>query len=202
MILFDNMAIMSATRDAAGTLTPALCRAARSYLGWTIGEFAASAGVGVSTIISFESGQRRPMAANLAAIARTFAGAGVTFTERSGTDGRGFKSTRSGEALRDMLMLGALKESHSERLGKMQARVEQFLMESKEFHAALSGQHDISSRVRTDMDTLRNVVDREIVRRARLQLADESTQLLAGVTDYLHQYAVSARAHERLNPQR
>lgn len=177
---------MLQTLNARQNLTPALCRGARGVLGWTIEEFANTAGVSVSTVVSFESGQRAPMAANLGAMALAFSNAGVVFTGKAGADGRGFKITKSAEALRDVLMIGALKASNKERLNKMEARVERYQTESKEFHESIPGRRsDVSGHVRSDLDTLRNAVDREIERHRLLRLDDQGVRFLESVMDYL-----------------
>src|SRR5450756_2204681 len=85
------------------SMTPAMCRAARAFLDWTIEEFAATAGVGISTVISFEAGQRTPIRANIESMLRAFSGAGVIFIEGTDMDhGKGIKLKKSAEALRDM----------------------------------------------------------------------------------------------------
>jgi transcriptional regulator with XRE-family HTH domain len=58
-------------------LTPEQCRAARGWLGWTQQELADKAGVGLSTVRAFESGQRAPIKNNLAALQRAVEGAGI-----------------------------------------------------------------------------------------------------------------------------
>jgi transcriptional regulator with XRE-family HTH domain len=168
--------------DVRQTLTPALCRGVRGTLGWTIEEFAVTSGVGVSTIVSFESGQRTPMAANIGAMARAFSDAGVIFTARTSKYGSGFKLTKSAEALREVLMIGGHKESMQARLAKTKERVALFKEEATEFHKG-DRSRDISSRVRSDLEVLRNAIDREIARRSRLQLDDQATRFLERVTD-------------------
>jgi len=97
-------------------LTPSICRSARALIGWTIEKLAAASGVGVSTIISLEAGQRVPMRSNQVALERAFVEAGVIFLEADMNEGRGLKLTRSTEALRDILLIGALKEPSNRRV--------------------------------------------------------------------------------------
>ncbi len=85
-------------------LTSSLCRSARALIGWTIEQLAEASGVGVSTIISFEAGQRVPIRSNQVALERAFVEAGVIFLEASMNEGRGLKLTRSTEALRIALI--------------------------------------------------------------------------------------------------
>ena len=61
------------------TLTPALCRAARAYLGWSQDRLSRKARVGASTIADFERGARSPQDATLKAIRDTLDAAGVGF---------------------------------------------------------------------------------------------------------------------------
>jgi DNA-binding transcriptional regulator YiaG len=58
-------------------MSPEQCRAARGWLGWTQQELARRAEVGLSTVRDFESGDRRPMANNMAAIRRAIEAGGV-----------------------------------------------------------------------------------------------------------------------------
>lgn len=60
-------------------LTPTTCRAARGLLDWTQNELAAAAGVGITTIRTFEKGSSSPVAQNLAAIQRTLEESGIVF---------------------------------------------------------------------------------------------------------------------------
>jgi transcriptional regulator with XRE-family HTH domain len=61
------------------------CRAARALLQWTQDQLAKDAGVGLSTVISFESEQRTPIRANLAAIQGSLEAAGVEFIPENGS---------------------------------------------------------------------------------------------------------------------
>lgn len=54
---------------------------ARAAVGWGVRGLAREAGIGVSTVTRFESGQHDPTKANLAANQRAFEAAGVRFTE-------------------------------------------------------------------------------------------------------------------------
>ncbi|MDX2201715.1 MAG: helix-turn-helix domain-containing protein [Hyphomicrobiaceae bacterium] len=64
-------------------MSPEQVRAARSWLGWTQQELAASASVGLSTIKDFESGKRTPIANNVEAIRRALEDAGMKITADS-----------------------------------------------------------------------------------------------------------------------
>jgi len=61
-------------------LVPEQCRAARGLLNWTQVDLHRNSEVGLSTIRSFEAGQRNPIRANLAAIKSALEAAGVEFT--------------------------------------------------------------------------------------------------------------------------
>jgi len=65
-------------------ITSAQCRAARALLQRTQDQLAKDAGVGLSTIISFELEQRRPIRANVAAIRAALESAGVEFIPENG----------------------------------------------------------------------------------------------------------------------
>jgi transcriptional regulator with XRE-family HTH domain len=66
------------------------CRAARAILNWTQDELARQAGVSNVTVRCFETEQRKPIRATLAAIQRAFEDAGVEFD----ADGRGARLAR------------------------------------------------------------------------------------------------------------
>ena len=65
-------------------LTPATCRAARGLMDWTQDALAQAAGVGITTIRTFEKGASRPVAQNLAAMQRALEAAGVEFIPENG----------------------------------------------------------------------------------------------------------------------
>lgn len=58
-------------------MTPEQTRAARAWLGWSQGELAKRAGVGLSTVQDFERGQRTPIPNNIAAMRRAIEAGGV-----------------------------------------------------------------------------------------------------------------------------
>jgi predicted transcriptional regulator len=62
-------------------ISPAQCRAARGFLAWSQLDLAQAANVGLSTVRSFETGTRRPVADNHRAIARALERAGIVFTD-------------------------------------------------------------------------------------------------------------------------
>jgi transcriptional regulator with XRE-family HTH domain len=62
-------------------ITPQQCRAARAGLDWTRDELAQKAGVGLSTVASFEREEGSPRGPNLAAIRLALEKVGVRFTE-------------------------------------------------------------------------------------------------------------------------
>ena len=68
-------------------MSPEQCRAARSWFGWSQGDLAKRAGVGLSTIKQFESGQRTPIQNNRNAILQVLEGAGVRFFDVDGETG-------------------------------------------------------------------------------------------------------------------
>jgi transcriptional regulator with XRE-family HTH domain len=161
-----------------------LCKSARALLGWTIEELAEASTVGISTIASFESGQRVPIRSNQAAIEQAFMDAGVIFLEADTTGGRGLKLTKSTEALRDILLIGGLKESRDVRVQRAKKRIAQFCEDAAAFYGEGS---DNLERVRSDRGKLRDRVDQEIQLRLRLGWDDEATRFLEPVTDLLHE---------------
>lgn len=60
-------------------MSPEQSRAARGWLDWTQKELATAAKVGLSTIKDFESGERKPIANNLAAIRQALEARGLRF---------------------------------------------------------------------------------------------------------------------------
>lgn len=65
-------------------MTPAQCRAARALLGLSQEVAASGSGVGIQTLIAFESGRRKPYARTIAAIRTALEGAGVVFLAENG----------------------------------------------------------------------------------------------------------------------
>jgi len=65
-------------------ITKEQSRAARGLLDWSQTQLAAKAGLGESTIRSFENGPRSPHPSSLVAIKSTFDAAGVVFIEAIG----------------------------------------------------------------------------------------------------------------------
>jgi transcriptional regulator with XRE-family HTH domain len=169
------------------TLTSSLCRSARALIGWTIEQLAEASGVGVSTIISFEAAQRVPIRSNQVALERAFIEAGVIFLEASMNEGRGLKLSRSTEALLDILLIGALKETSTRRAERAKKRIEQFCDDARAFYDSFYGDdRDNLQRVLDDRGKLRDRVDQEIQLRSRLRWDDEATRFLESVTDLLH----------------
>ncbi|KQZ98442.1 hypothetical protein ASD64_15810 [Mesorhizobium sp. Root157] len=72
-------------------MTPAQCRAARALLDWTQPALAASAGLGLSTIVDFEKMRRKTISPDaVAAIRAALESAGVIFIASNG-DGPGVR---------------------------------------------------------------------------------------------------------------
>jgi DNA-binding transcriptional regulator YiaG len=65
-------------------ITPQTSRAARGLLDLTQGQLAQAAGVGVSTVKAFETGQKVPHASNRAAMQVALEAAGVEFIPENG----------------------------------------------------------------------------------------------------------------------
>jgi DNA-binding transcriptional regulator YiaG len=59
-------------------MNPAQCRAARGWLQWTQAELARRANVSEGTVRSFESGQKKPLPNNVAAMRRAVEEAGIS----------------------------------------------------------------------------------------------------------------------------
>jgi hypothetical protein len=110
--------------------------------------------------------------------------AGVIFLEADTTGGRGLKLTKSTEALRDILLIGGLKESRDVRVQRAKKRIAQFCEDAAAFYGEGS---DNLERVRSDRGKLRDRVDQEIQLRLRLGWDDEATRFLEPVTDLLHE---------------
>lgn len=65
-------------------MTPAQCRAARALLALSQEDAAIAAGVGIQTLIAFESGKRQPYARTMAALIGALEAAGVVFIAENG----------------------------------------------------------------------------------------------------------------------
>ncbi|WP_109367580.1 MULTISPECIES: helix-turn-helix domain-containing protein [Brucella/Ochrobactrum group] len=65
-------------------ITASQIRAARGLLDWSQQQLATTANVGLSTIRSFETGKRVPIANNLQAIRTALEAAGVIFIDQNG----------------------------------------------------------------------------------------------------------------------
>ena len=76
---------MAPNNDPKQPITPALCRAARGYLGWTQEQLAGRAGVSVVTIRNFEKGITTPHRATMAQIQVVLETAGVELLPDTGT---------------------------------------------------------------------------------------------------------------------
>lgn len=72
------------TKISNEILTPSQCRGARGMLGWSQEELATSSQVSISTVASFERGDRTPTRPNLAALRLAFEQAGMTFVPNGG----------------------------------------------------------------------------------------------------------------------
>jgi transcriptional regulator with XRE-family HTH domain len=59
---------VSSISFSEGEMSPAQCRAARGWLGWSQEKLADEAGVSLSTLISFEVGRHKTIRSNLKAI--------------------------------------------------------------------------------------------------------------------------------------
>ena len=66
------------------SLIPATCRAARSLLDWTQHQLAQKAGVGITTVRTFEKGATKTMPQNLVAIERALVAGGILFIPENG----------------------------------------------------------------------------------------------------------------------
>lgn len=62
-------------------MKPEQSRAARGWLGWTQGDLAEKARVGLSTVKDYEAGKRTPIANNLDAMRRALEAFGIRFTD-------------------------------------------------------------------------------------------------------------------------
>ena len=78
-------------------LTPEQCRAARALLTWTQCELAKRAGVGWSTVRSFENGKHSLIRANMAIIQGTLEDAGILFIDADERLGPGVRMRHVGE---------------------------------------------------------------------------------------------------------
>ena len=76
--------VTDALKGKAPGLTSATSRAARGLLDWTQDQLAKTAGVGITTVRTFEKGASAPVAQNLAAMRRALEAAGVVFISENG----------------------------------------------------------------------------------------------------------------------
>jgi transcriptional regulator with XRE-family HTH domain len=90
-----NFAPDKTVNEATKMLTARTSRAARALLDWSQAQLAEKAGVGVSTVISFENDQRNPRADKLAAIECAFVVAGIEF-QNGGSPGVRLKPKAKG----------------------------------------------------------------------------------------------------------
>jgi hypothetical protein len=127
------------------------------------------------------------MRANLAALERALSEAGVILLEADMEGGCGLKLTKSTEALRDILLIGALKESEEQRRERAKKRIARFCSDSLAFYESVYGHsRDNQARVHSDQTKLRERIDQEIALRSRLRWDDEPTRFLEPVSDLLH----------------
>jgi transcriptional regulator with XRE-family HTH domain len=77
-------------------LSPAQCRAGRALLEWSRDRLAEEAGVGVRTVVNFESGARAPRQPTLEALLRALTSAGVIvlYEGKSAPGGEGARLAR------------------------------------------------------------------------------------------------------------
>lgn len=125
-----------------------------------------------------------PIRSNQAAIERAFIDAGVIFLDADMKGGGGLRLTKSTEALRDILLIGGLKESRDMRMQRARKRIAQFCEDAAAFYGDGKDNRD---RVRSDRGKLRDRVDQEIELRLRLRWDDQATRFLEPVTDLLHE---------------
>ena len=92
---------MTPNNDFKQPIVPALCRAARGYLGWTQEQLAMHANVSAVTIRNFETGATAPHRATLGMIQAAFESAGVEFLPDTGT-GAGLRFIEDIERLEDL----------------------------------------------------------------------------------------------------
>ena len=97
-------------------LTPIQTKMARAALGWSTAELARRAGVGISTVSRFETGQVKPVRANIDAMQRALEAAGIEFVE----NGAALRTGRT-------TMMGAVVQRSSAQVAeetRQQARAE------------------------------------------------------------------------------
>lgn len=75
-------------------VTPAQIRAARALLGWGQTDLASAADVGITTLRTFEGGQRQPIRAIKAALVRALEKEGIEFLNESKRSGVSLTSAR------------------------------------------------------------------------------------------------------------
>lgn len=66
------------------SMTVGQCRAARGLLGWSQAQLSAASHVSPASIANFESGKRKPIANNLAALQSALEQAGIIFIDQNG----------------------------------------------------------------------------------------------------------------------
>ena len=181
-------------------LTSAICRAGRNALGWTIEDLAALSGVGVSSIGSFEVGQRAPMRANLDALTRALTEGGVILCD---TDerGRGLYLDKTAETVRDLTLIASFPGTDEYRNRRARQRVQSFYAAAVESYSGFYGAGgnalaNVMAHVDSDMQKLLERVRWEINRRVTFHCADTGTGFLESMIDYLRSRAwVDPRTH-------
>jgi hypothetical protein len=114
-------------------------------------------------------------------------------------EGRGLKLTRSTEALRDILLISALKEPSNRRVQRAKKRIEQFCDDAMAFYDSFYGDdRDNVQRVRDDKGKLRDRVDQG--GGERYEEIDQGHPLLHG--DRAGKGAVDSHRPEAIEPPR
>lgn len=65
-------------------ITPTICRAARTLLGWKQSDLAEKSGVSIGTVKAFETGKTDPIPATLTVLQQALAADGVIFIDENG----------------------------------------------------------------------------------------------------------------------
>jgi predicted transcriptional regulator len=71
-------------------MEPVQCKMARVALGWSAGDLAEKAGVGIATVQRFEAGQTKPIRATIAAMQSAMEQSGIIFLAPGETTNGGY----------------------------------------------------------------------------------------------------------------
>jgi len=93
---------------------------------------------------------------------------------------------RAEQTLQQILMIGISEEPEEALTQRARALIEQFRVDSFAHHQAMALAEDTALLVASDLEKLRDVVDKELDRRLDLDLEDQVCDLLEQLSEFLH----------------